>query len=153
MALADSASITRRTLLLSGGAAVLAACSGESTSSDTTPPPPTAASSSTTTVVLPVTTEGAAEPAAVMSLLIPPDSIGNEVLERFATEQGCALLVEVYADNGFVIDRLLNQSDDHQYDLMVVPREVRPFDTTAFCQLIGIDREVLTERSGSIARY
>ena len=125
MALADSTNITRRTLLLSGGAAVLAACSGESTSSDTTPPP-TAASSSTTTVVLPVTTEGAAEPAAVMSLLIPPDSIGNEVVERFATEQGCALLVEVYADNGFVIDRLLNQSDDHQYDLMVVPGAFLP---------------------------
>lgn len=43
---------------------------------------------------------------------------------------------EVYDRNG----EFLVQSKE-AYDLMVVPRDVRPFDTLAFCRILGVDIE------------
>ncbi|MCB9182038.1 MAG: penicillin-binding protein 2 [Flavobacteriales bacterium] len=61
----------------------------------------------------------------------------------------------VFPSRGLIHDRhgRLLVANTPVYDLMVVPREVRPFDTTAFCQLIGIEREVLTERLSAASRY
>jgi penicillin-binding protein 2 len=48
----------------------------------------------------------------------------------------------VYPARGVILDRnekILVQNEP-VYDLMVIPREVKPFDTLEFCQLIGIDK-------------
>ncbi len=48
----------------------------------------------------------------------------------------------IYPARGVITDRngkVLVQNEP-VYDLLVVPREVKPFDTIAFCQLIGIDK-------------
>ena len=48
-----------------------------------------------------------------------------------------------YPSRGSIYDRkgrliVCNQA---QYDLMIVPKEVKKFDTTLFCQLLEIDKE------------
>ncbi len=53
--------------------------------------------------------------------------------------------ITVYPSRGSIYDRkgrliVCNQA---QYDLMIVPREVKKFDTTLFCQLLEIDKESL----------
>lgn len=48
----------------------------------------------------------------------------------------------VYPARGVILDRkerILVQNEP-VYDLMVIPREVKPFDTLEFCRLIGIDK-------------
>ncbi len=48
----------------------------------------------------------------------------------------------VYPARGVILDReerILVQNEP-VYDLMVIPREVKPFDTLEFCKLIGIDK-------------
>lgn len=50
-----------------------------------------------------------------------------------------------YPARGLIFDRngkllVYNQA---VYDIMIVPREVKPFDTLAFCQLLGISRDEL----------
>src|SRR5688572_18426056 len=49
----------------------------------------------------------------------------------------------IYPARGIILDRnekILVQNEP-VYDLMVIPREVKPFDTLQFCKLIGIDKE------------
>ena len=46
-----------------------------------------------------------------------------------------------YPERGYIYDRngkllVTNQS---AYDIMVIPREVKPLDTLEFCNLVGID--------------
>ena len=48
----------------------------------------------------------------------------------------------VYPARGVILDRnekILVQNEP-VYDLMVIPREVKAFDTLKFCELIGIDK-------------
>lgn len=48
----------------------------------------------------------------------------------------------IYPARGIILDRkerILVQNEP-VYDLMVIPREVKPFDTLEFCKLIGIDK-------------
>ncbi|MFC6102577.1 penicillin-binding protein 2 [Olivibacter domesticus] len=56
--------------------------------------------------------------------------------------------VVVYPARGVILDRtgkILVQNEP-VYDLMVTPREVKPFDTLALCELIGIDKEGFDKR-------
>ncbi|GAA4781129.1 penicillin-binding protein 2 [Olivibacter ginsenosidimutans] len=56
--------------------------------------------------------------------------------------------VTVYPARGVILDRngkILVQNEP-VYDLMVIPREVKPFDTLALCQLIDIDKEGFDKR-------
>ncbi|TXE06145.1 penicillin-binding protein 2 [Seonamhaeicola algicola] len=48
-----------------------------------------------------------------------------------------------YPKRGFVYDRNgeLLVSNQPSYDVMVIPREVKPLDTTEFCKLLKIDKE------------
>ena len=73
----------------------------------------------------PSTTPSSSEPTAVIDralrILLPPNSISNDVFERSADELGRSVEVEVYDDFGFVLDRLLAQQGEYQYDLIVVP--------------------------------
>ncbi len=56
--------------------------------------------------------------------------------------------VVVYPARGVILDRqgkILVQNEP-VYDLMVTPREVKPFDTLEFCDLIGVDLEGFRKR-------
>ncbi len=54
----------------------------------------------------------------------------------------------VYPARGLIYDRNgeLLVSNQAAYDLMIVPREVTPFDTSEFCSILGITKENLEER-------
>lgn len=117
--------LSRRALILGGGAAVLAACTSTSESSSTTrvvqPPSTTGAAVDSTTGTSTGDSNG-----AVVRILIPPESIVDPVLERVAGSLGVPLVIEAYADPAFVLDRLLAQQGDYQYDIVVVPGAFLP---------------------------
>ncbi len=48
-----------------------------------------------------------------------------------------------YPERGYIYDRngKLLVGNDPAYDVMVIPREVKPLDTLEFCNLIGLDKE------------
>ena len=48
-----------------------------------------------------------------------------------------------YPERGYIYDRngKLLVGNDPAYDVMVIPREVKPLDTLEFCSLLGIDKE------------
>ncbi len=48
-----------------------------------------------------------------------------------------------YPERGYIYDRngKLLVGNDPAYDVMVIPREVKPLDTLEFCKLLGVDRE------------
>ncbi|NNC84271.1 MAG: penicillin-binding protein 2 [Flavobacteriales bacterium] len=56
--------------------------------------------------------------------------------------------VTKYPSRGVIYDRTgkLLVGNIAVYDLMVVPREVKDLDTTAFCRLVGIKEDVLADR-------
>ena len=53
-----------------------------------------------------------------------------------------------YPERGYIYDRngKLLVGNDPAYDVMVIPREVKPLDTLEFCSLIGLDKETLVKR-------
>lgn len=53
-----------------------------------------------------------------------------------------------YPQRGFIFDRNgeLLVSNQPSYDVMVIPRNVKPFDTTEFCNILNMTREQLVER-------
>ncbi len=61
----------------------------------------------------------------------------------------------IYPARGIILDRnekILVQNEP-VYDLMVTPREVKPFDTVEFCRLIGIDKEGFDKRFKKAKNY
>lgn len=61
----------------------------------------------------------------------------------------------IYPARGVILDRnnkILVQNEP-VYDLMVIPREVKPFDTLAFCKLIGIDKKGFDKRFKKARNY
>jgi len=63
--------------------------------------------------------------------------------------------ITIYPARGVILDRhgkILVQNEP-VYDLMVTPREVKPFDTLALCQLIGIDKEGFDKRFQKATNY
>ena len=65
-------------------------------------------------------------------------SANNNVLRKFI----------IFPGRGPIVDRngkVLVQNEP-VYDIMVTPRDVKPFDTVKFCQLLGIDREGFDKR-------
>ena len=55
---------------------------------------------------------------------------------------------EIYDRNGL----FLAQSKE-AYDLMVIPRDLKPFDTVAFCSVVGVTREELVEGLAKARSY
>ena len=53
-----------------------------------------------------------------------------------------------YPERGYIYDRngKLLVGNDPAYDVMVIPREVRPLDTLEFCGLLGIEKEKFVEK-------
>ena len=61
----------------------------------------------------------------------------------------------IYPARGIILDRnekILVQNEP-VYDLMVIPKEVKPFDTLQFCQLIGIDKKGFDKRFKKSRNY
>lgn len=61
----------------------------------------------------------------------------------------------IYPARGIILDRnnkILAQNEP-VYDLMLIPREVKPFDTVEFCNLIGIDRKGFDKRFKRAENY
>lgn len=61
----------------------------------------------------------------------------------------------IYPARGVILDRnnkILTQNEP-VYDLMLIPREVKPFDTLKFCGLIGIDKKGFDKRFKKAKNY
>jgi spermidine/putrescine transport system substrate-binding protein len=71
-------------------------------------------------------TTAPAESGEALRLLIPPDSIADEVFAAAATSIGLPVVVEVYVDPAFVLDRLNAQQGTYAYDLIVTPGAFLP---------------------------
>ncbi|HEY4323487.1 MAG TPA: penicillin-binding protein 2 [Mucilaginibacter sp.] len=60
-----------------------------------------------------------------------------------------------YPARGPILDRngkVLVQNEPF-YDIMVTPKEVKPFDTVEFCKLLGIDRAAFDKRWNKAVKY
>ncbi len=69
----------------------------------------------------------------------------NNVLRRFIK----------YPDRGAILDRkgkILVQNE-HVYDILVTPKEVREFDTLQFCKLLQIDKKGFDQRWEKAKKY
>lgn len=64
------------------------------------------------------------------------------------SENNAIKVVYDYPQRGFIFDRNgeLLVSNQPSYDVMVIPRNMKPFDTTEFCQILNITRENLVKR-------
>ena len=60
-----------------------------------------------------------------------------------------------YPQRGHIYDRNgeLLVSNQPSYDVMVIPREVKPFDTTEFCSLLKMTKEALVKRLNKARVY
>ncbi|MCO5725715.1 peptidoglycan D,D-transpeptidase FtsI family protein [Robiginitalea marina] len=63
--------------------------------------------------------------------------------EDHLLEDPAVKVVYDYPERGYIYDRSgkLLVANQPAYDVMVIPREVQPLDTTEFCTLLGISRE------------
>ena len=73
----------------------------------------------------------------------------NQILEDPAVT-----IVYDYPERGYIYDRNgeLLVANQPAYDVMVIPREVKPLDTLEFCSMLGITKELFLtrmERPGS----
>ncbi len=70
--------------------------------------------------------------------------------ESFArlSENNAIKVVYNYPQRGYIFDRNgeLLVSNQPSYDVMVIPRNVKPFDTTEFCNILKITREQLGKK-------
>lgn len=64
------------------------------------------------------------------------------------SENNAIKVVYDYPQRGFIFDRNgdLLVSNQPSYDVMVIPRNVKPFDTTELCKILSITPEQLVER-------
>src|ERR1700749_1647619 len=62
---------------------------------------------------------------------------------------------KVYPARGPILDRngKILVENVPSYDIMVTPKEVKPFDTTEFCKLLGIDRDEFNLRMQKAIKY
>ncbi|MDF1518715.1 MAG: penicillin-binding transpeptidase domain-containing protein, partial [Lutibacter sp.] len=60
-----------------------------------------------------------------------------------------------YPERGYIFDRngVLLVANQLSYDIMVIPREVKPLDTIAFCSLLKITKEEFIEKIKKASRY
>jgi len=60
-----------------------------------------------------------------------------------------------YPERGYVYDRngVLLIANQLSYDVMVIPREVKPLDTLEFCRLLKITKEDFLKKMGRARRY
>lgn len=71
-------------------------------------------------------------------------SLKNSVLKQY-----------VYPERGYVFDRngTLLVSNQPMYDLMVIPKNLEPFDTLDLCKMLRLPKSELVERINKARRY
>ena len=74
----------------------------------------------------------------------------NQILEDPAIKA-----VYDYPERGYIYDRngKLLVGNQPAYDVMVIPREVKPLDTLEFCGLLGIDKQKFIKRMNKARHY
>ncbi len=74
----------------------------------------------------------------------------NQVLEDSAIKA-----IYDYPERGYIYDRngKLLVANQPAYDVMVIPREVKPLDTLEFCQLLKIDKQKFIEKLNKARVY
>jgi len=60
-----------------------------------------------------------------------------------------------YPERGYIYDRNgeLLVANEQSYDLMIIPREVKPLDTIEFCNLLNIDKKYFLKRYIKAEKY
>ena len=71
-------------------------------------------------------------------------SLKNSVLKHY-----------VYPERGYIFDRngSLLVSNQPMYDLMVIPKNLEPFDTLDLCKMLRLSKSELVERINKARRY
>ncbi|MFD1315467.1 penicillin-binding protein 2 [Namhaeicola litoreus] len=61
----------------------------------------------------------------------------------------------VYPNRGFIYDRngVLLVANKSSYDVMIVPKDVKPLDTVGFCEMLKIDKEEFIKRFHKAKNY
>ena len=74
---------------------------------------------------------------------------------RTLSENNAILEISVYPERGFIYDRhgKLLVANQPAYDVMIIPENVSPFDTLAFCDLTGISKKQLLRNLTKARRY
>ena len=87
--------------------------------------------------------------ARLVSLQLLSNEYGDMSLQNSVLKQN------IYPERGYIFDRngALLVSNQPMYDLMVIPRNVRPFDTLDLCTTINISIEELNEQINKAKRY
>lgn len=80
--------------------------------------------------------------------------ITNKTYKQFATRNVLRKVI-IYPARGLIYDRNKNLMvyNKASYDLMMVPREVKPFDTTELCQILQIERVEFREAIKKARQY
>ena len=71
------------------------------------------------------------------------------------SENNAVLQIEEYPERGFIYDRngKLLVANQPAYDIMIIPENVLPFDTLAFCKLTGVKKNQLISNLKKARRY
>jgi len=74
---------------------------------------------------------------------------------KLQSESNAYKRLRVYPERGHIYDRnqQLLVANQPSYDLMVIPRKVKPFDTLQLCDLLAIDKEKLIKQLKKARRY
>jgi penicillin-binding protein 2 len=80
--------------------------------------------------------------------------VTNKTYKQFATRNVLRKII-TFPARGFIYDRKMNHMvyNKAAYDLMVIPREVKAFDTLALCRIIQIEREEMREAIRQAKKY
>ncbi|MDB2456256.1 penicillin-binding protein 2 [Flavobacteriaceae bacterium] len=71
------------------------------------------------------------------------------------SDNNAILSISDYPERGFIYDRngTLLVANQAAYDIMIIPENVIPFDTVAFCELAGISKEKLINNLKKARRF
>ena len=71
------------------------------------------------------------------------------------SDNNAILSISDYPERGFIYDRngTLLVANQAAYDIMIIPENVIPFDTVAFCELAGVSKEKLINNLKKARRF
>lgn len=74
---------------------------------------------------------------------------------KLASENNSLVYNTIYPNRGIIHDRngKILVGNKVAYDLMVTPREVEPFDTTDFCNIIGVSEDFVKEKMAEYRKF
>jgi penicillin-binding protein 2 len=92
--------------------------------------------------------------AAIFFLRLFSIQITNKTYKQFATRNVLRKMV-VFPARGYIYDRhkALMVYNKAAYDLMIIPREAKAFDTTEMCRIVQLDRQELRDAIQKAKQY